>query len=85
MLTRTLSQLDGFKEDQIKNMLELQIQNYAMFGLFLDLWEFFKTRELTWETSDFDFYDLLDELFHIGSKTFFRKKSNYQKLFWSPI
>ena len=49
---------------------------------FLNLWEFFKNHEITWETSDFDFCDLLDELFHMAKKVFSKKKkSNYQKLF----
>ena len=37
------------------------------------LQEFFKNRELTFETSDSDFRDLLDELFHIDQKIIFVK------------
>ena len=37
----------------------------AIFGPFLDLQEFFKNRGLTFETSDSDFRDLLEELFHM--------------------
>ena len=49
--------------------------NLEFFGPFLDLQEFFKNQGLSFETSDFDFRDLLDELFHIDQKLFFEKKN----------
>ena len=45
--------------------------NKAIFVPFFDLWEFFENRGLTLESSDFDFCDLLDELFHVAEKHFF--------------
>ena len=45
----------------------------AIFGPFLDLQEFFKNQGVTFQTSDFDFRGLLDELFHMRKKIF-RKK-----------
>ena len=42
--------------------VENQENNLAIFGPFLDRWDFFKNRGLTLEASDFDFCDLLDEL-----------------------
>ena len=63
---------------------ENQGNNLAIFGLFLNLQELFLNRGLIFETSDFIFCDLPNELFHI-KETFFEKKSNSQKLFWSPM
>ena len=42
-------------------------------GPFFDHQAFFKNRGSTFDTSDSDFVDLLDELFHITEKNF-RKK-----------
>ena len=39
--------------------------NLAIFGRFLDLQELLKNRVLSFETSDSDFRDLLDDLFHM--------------------
>ena len=41
-------------------------------------------RELTLETPDSIFCDLLNELFRMNKKIFWKKKSNSKKLFWSP-
>ena len=49
-------------------MVKNQGNHLAIFGPFLDLQEFFKNRELTFETSNSNFHDLLDELFHMIKK-----------------
>ena len=46
-------------------MVKNQGNNLAIFGQFLDLQEFFKNRGLIFATSDSDFRDLLEELFHM--------------------
>ena len=46
------------------HMVKNQRNNLAIFGQFLDLQEFFKNRGLIFATSDSDFRDLLEELFH---------------------
>ena len=66
-------------------MVKKQRNNLAIFGPFLDLQKFFLNRGLSFETSDSGFCDLLDELFHMVQKNFFRKKSKLQVLFQSPI
>ena len=48
---------------------------------FLDLCEFFKNRGSTLETSDLDFYHLLDEFFHIAQKHFFEKYQSIKTYF----
>ena len=57
-------------------MVKNHAKNFAISGPFSDLQEFFKNRELTFETSDSDFRDLLDELFHIDQKIIFVKNQN---------
>ena len=49
----------------------------------MDLVEFFKNRELTFEALNSDFC-ALNELFHMNKKIFL-KKSNSRMLFWIPI
>ena len=44
------------------------------FGLFLDPKEFFKNRVLSFETSDSDFRDLIDDFFHMVKNIFQQKK-----------
>ena len=46
-------------------MVKSQGNNSAIFGPFFDLQEFFKNQGLTFETTDFDFRELLEELFLI--------------------
>ena len=55
------------------HVVKKQRNNLAIFGPFWDLQEFFKNRRLSFETSDSDFRDLLNELFHIDGKHFFEK------------
>ena len=52
---------------------------------FLELWEFFKNHGITWGTSDFDFCDLLDELFYMAEKHISKKKIELSNVIWSPI
>ena len=61
-----------------------QISN---FGPFLDLQEFFKNRGLSFQTSNSDFRDQLDELFHMVKKILKKKIKiagliSCQKRFW---
>ena len=55
----------------------------------LDLQEFLKNRRLSFWTSDADFRDLLDELFHMVKKNFRRKikigNFKLQVLFQGPM
>ena len=51
---------------------------------FLELWKFFKNHGITWGTSDFDFCDLLDELFHMAKKHFFEKNESLKSYFQVP-
>ena len=48
-------------------MVKNQRNYLAIFGPFWTF-EFFKNRGLSFETSDSDFRDLLDELFHMSEK-----------------
>ena len=59
------------------------IPKEAIFGPFLDFQEFLKNRGLCFQTSDNDFCDRLNELFHMNKK--FLKKVKLQKLFQSPL
>ena len=60
------------------------LRDLAIFGPFLDLQEFLKNQGLTFETSDSDFCDVLEELFHMVNKTL--KKNKIGKFFSkSPI
>ena len=54
-------------------MVKNRRNNLAIFGPFLDLQEFFKNQGLTFKTSDSDFCDLLNELFHMNKKNFLKK------------
>ena len=56
-----------------QNLVKKQRNNYAIFGPFLDLQEFFQNRGLSCETSDSDFRDLLDEFFQMNKKIFEKK------------
>ena len=49
-------------------MVKKQRNNLAIFGPFLDPQEFFKNQQLSFETLDSDFRDLLDELCHMIKK-----------------
>ena len=49
-------------------MVKKQRNNLTIFRPFFDLQEFFKNRYLSFETSDFDFRDLLEKLFHMVRK-----------------
>ena len=51
----------------------------AIFGPFLDLQEFFKNLGFSFETSDSDFCDLLNELF-LKDQNFFEKKIKFSKV-----
>ena len=50
-------------------MLKNQGNNLAIFGPFLDFQEYFKNRGLTFETSDSDLCDVLNEFFHMNKKS----------------
>ena len=63
-------------------MVKKQINNLAIFGPFFDLQDFFKNQGLTFETSDFDFHDLLDELFHMDKKHFFEKQKQNDRSYF---
>ena len=54
-------------------MVKNRRNNLAIFGPFLDLQEFFKNQGLTFKTSESDFCDLLNELFHMNKKNFLKK------------
>ena len=69
----------------LHHVVKKQRNNIANFGPFLDLQDFFKNRDFSFETSDSGFRDLLDELFHMVKKKFLKKKSELQVLFQSPI
>ena len=58
-----------------KFTFNMRIQN------FLNFENFFLNRELTLETLDFDFLDLLDELFHMVEKHFFEKNQIIKSYF----
>ena len=47
------------------NMVKIKGNNLAIFGPFVDLQEIFKTRWLSFETSNSDFCDFLNELFFL--------------------
>ena len=49
----------------IKSRYQNQRNNLAIFGPFLDIQEFFQNRGLNFETSDSDFRDLLEKVFHM--------------------
>ena len=65
-------------------MVKKQRNNLEIFRPFLDLQEFLKNRGLMLETSDFDFCDLLDELFHMGDmiwlENIFSEKIKFSKV-----
>ena len=68
------------------HVVKKQRNNLAILGSFFDLQEFFKNRGFSFETSDSDFRDLLDELFHMVWKFFFKKKKkqNCRSYFKGP-
>ena len=51
-------------------MVENQKNNLAILCPFLDLREFSRNRGLTFETTDSDFCDLLNELFYLAKTSF---------------
>ena len=55
----------GFWNQNRNHVIENQGYDSAIFGPFLNLQEFLKNRGLTFETSNFDFRNLLEELFHM--------------------
>ena len=66
-----------------KNVVKIQGNNWPIFGPFLHLQEFFKNRGLSFETSNSDFCDLLNELFHMDQKNLTKKI--LKSYLWSPI
>ena len=61
-------------------MVKKQRNNLAIFGPFLDLQDFFKNRGLSFEASDSDLRDLLDELLHMAKK--FRKTNQNDRFYF---
>ena len=72
-----VSETNEKKKLNKKFLVWCQISN---FGPFLDLQEFFKNRGLSFQTSNSDFRDQLDELFHMVNKIS-KKRSKLQVLF----
>ena len=56
-------------ERKILNYMGL-LNNFEIFGPFLDLPDFFLNRGLIFETSNSDFCDLLEKLFHMAKNTY---------------
>ena len=66
-------------------MVKNRRNNLAIFGPFLDLQEFFKNQGLTFETSDSNVCDLLNELFHMNKKKFSKKNQIVKSYFEVPF
>ena len=62
-----------FFSHYVNHLLKNRGSNWTIFGPFSDFREFLKNWELMFETSDFDFCDLLDEFFQMAEKHIFEK------------